>query len=297
MQSVKPIQTVELFPPLSAELIGLLRRLSRADWEKPTACAAWNVKQVALHLLGGNVGRLSRRRDELDIPENLHAGYAFLWRVKDGLERPGKPINDYAELVQWIDRTNAEWVQATDALETNALIELLELSDAQVYEHFKRLDPDAPARISVLWAGETQSPNWFDIAREYTEKWLHQQHIRDAVNAPLLDTREFLHPVLDTFLRALPHTYRAVPAPDGTTISFRITGQAGGDWSLVRQNDAWILYSGSAPDVLTRVFMDQNLAWRVFTKGVSAEEARAQILIDGDEMMGREILKMVSIMA
>lgn len=141
----------------------------------------------------------------------------------------------------------------------------------------------------------TESLNWFDIAREYTEKWLHQQHIRDAVNAPILDTREFLHPVLDTFQRALPHTYRDVPAPDGAAISFRIRGKTGGDWSLVRQNDAWALFYGSAPSATTRVTLEQNLAWRVFTKGTSAEEAR--VVIEGDETIGVEILKMVSIMA
>ena len=64
---------------------------------------------------------------------------------------------------------------------------------------------------AVAWAGDKQSPNWFDIAREYTEKWLHQQHIREAVGQPVLDERRWLFPVLDTFMRALPHVYRDIP--------------------------------------------------------------------------------------
>ncbi len=86
----------------------------------------------------------------------------------------------------------------------------LEMTDPLLYQHFKALPPFEPAGVSVAWAGEAQSFNWFDIAREYTEKWLHQQHIREAVSRPVLAERRWLHPVLDTFMRALPYTYRGV---------------------------------------------------------------------------------------
>jgi hypothetical protein len=46
----------------------------------------------------------------------------------------------------------------------------------------ERLDPDA-AGLAAAWAGETDSRNWFDVAREYTEKWHHQQQLRDATTA------------------------------------------------------------------------------------------------------------------
>ena len=124
------------------------------------------------------------------------------------------------------------WVQAARRVSPEKLIELLELTDRRLYEHFRALDPDAPAGISVAWAGQTRSPNWFDIAREYTEKWLHQQHIREAVGQPLLLGREWYFPVLDTFLRGLPHTCRRVAAGEGTSLTFEVTGAAGGVWTL-----------------------------------------------------------------
>ena len=40
------------------------------------------------------------------------------------------------------------------------------------------------AIFSVAWAGESESENWFDVARDYTERWHHQQQIRDAVGRP-----------------------------------------------------------------------------------------------------------------
>jgi hypothetical protein len=177
------------------------------------------------------------------------------------------------------------------------LIDFLATTDEQLYHYFKGLPPFEPSQTAVTWAGDAQSPIWFDIAREYTEKWLHQQHIREAVGRPLLVQHKWLFPVLDTFLRALPHTYRLVAAPEGTTITFQITGEAGGDWSLLRQDGRWRLFAEAAPAPVATARLDQDLAWRLFTKGVSPAAAGAQIQTEGDATLALGILQMVSIMA
>jgi uncharacterized protein (TIGR03083 family) len=277
MHPIQPILTVELFPPLSQELRKVLTGLDNEDWKRPTACAQWSVKDVAAHLLGGNLGRLQDRRDETSQED------------KDNLS--------FKQLVRLIDEENAEWVKAARRINTRLLVELLAKTDRQVYQHFKSLRMDETARIPVSWTGEAQSPNWLDIAREYTEKWLHQQHIREAVGKPLLTNRKWLFPVLDTFLRALPYTYRQVEAEEGTRLAFHLQGEAGGKWCLLRQNGQWRLYSGSVSGATAEVSLDQDLAWRLFTKGISPEAARAHVHIEGDRALGSRILQMVSIMA
>ncbi len=247
MQPVEPIYTVELFPPLSRELLGLLKELPPAGWASPTACGDWSVKDVAAHLLGSNLGRLSSRDATI--------------------EPSGEPAISFDELVSIIDHENASWVQAARRISPQVLIEFLDLTDRHLYEYFKALTPDAPARIAVSWAGDSSSPNWFDIAREYTEKWLHQQHIREAVGKPLLTERHWLFPVLDTFLRALPHHYRNVDAPDGTNIAIQVNGEAGGEWSLIKGHAHWHLFAGHDPRAAARIVLDQDLAWRVVHKG------------------------------
>lgn len=278
MKPVEPILTVGLFPKLSEKLLSSLERLSPADWEKPTACQGWSVKDVVAHLLGGNIGRLSFGRDILPHPNT-------------------SPPTTFTELVNLIDQENAEWVKVARRISPNLLVEFLELTDWQVYQYFKTRPPDEPASISVAWAGDQESPNWFDIAREYTEKWLHQQHIREAVGESLLTARHWLFPVLDTFMRALPFTYRTMAMPDGTHIAFHIIGEAGGDWSLLRQNGVWVLFWGTASKAVASVWLEQDLAWRLFTKGVSPETAQQKVRIKGDKMLGSGILYMVSIMA
>ena len=63
MRPPDPIQTIDVLPAERARLLNLLSQLSDQEWETPTACAGWSVKDVALHLWGNDLGRLSRGRD------------------------------------------------------------------------------------------------------------------------------------------------------------------------------------------------------------------------------------------
>ena len=55
---------------------------------------------------------------------------------------------------------------------------------------------------------ERRGPNWFHLAREFTERWHHQQQIRLATERDGIMTRELYHPVLECFMRALPFAFR-----------------------------------------------------------------------------------------
>ena len=63
MRQLQPIIVIDLFPEILKELLDLLSGLSAEDWDRPTLCSSWSVKDVALHLLGVEVGNLSWRRD------------------------------------------------------------------------------------------------------------------------------------------------------------------------------------------------------------------------------------------
>ncbi len=51
MRRSEPIEVLPLFPEVRGELLSLLASLAAEEWERPTACALWPVKDVALHLL------------------------------------------------------------------------------------------------------------------------------------------------------------------------------------------------------------------------------------------------------
>lgn len=155
-----PISTLHLFTPLEQKLIELLKSLSAEDWNKPTVAKLWTVKDVAAHLLDGNMRVLASAQDYTGDP-------------------PGE-INSYQDLVSYLNNLNADWIKAMKRVSPNTIIKLLEVTQQEFIDHYHSLEPYAPARFSVAWAGEETSANWFHIAREYTERWHHQQQIRDA---------------------------------------------------------------------------------------------------------------------
>ena len=63
LRSPRPVLVADLFEPLLASLLDLLGSLSPEEWTTPNACGAWSVHEVALHLLGDDIGILSRQRD------------------------------------------------------------------------------------------------------------------------------------------------------------------------------------------------------------------------------------------
>ena len=158
-------------------------------------------------------------------------------------------------------------------------------------------DPDASAPYGISWAGEEKSANWFDTAREFTERWHHQQQIRLAVNKPGIMTRELYHPVLDCFLRALPFTYRTVSAKPGTYVQINVSGECGGSWHLSRAEQGWQLTEEPLGDKLSETTIPQEIAWRIFTKGIDRESALLQVKISGDTQLGLHALQVVSIVA
>ncbi|MBL0741327.1 maleylpyruvate isomerase N-terminal domain-containing protein [Chryseolinea lacunae] len=272
-----PIPTLHLFPLLDQKLIELLRSLSPTEWQQHTRAKLWTVKDIAAHLLDGNLRTLAMSRDR-------YFG-----------EAPPEQ-NTYPVLVKYLNQLNADWVRAAKRVSPIVLIELLESTGKAYAEHLQTLDPFGEAIFSVGWAGEERSFNWFHIAREYTEKWHHQQQIREAVNKPGIASKELYYPVLDTFVQALPHHYRDVIAPLGAGLKVNITGEAGGSWFLLRENQHWRITKESVPHH-AEVILDDDTAWKLFTKGLSSAEAHHHVVLKGDAALVNPFLSLVAVMA
>ncbi|MBI9049746.1 MAG: maleylpyruvate isomerase N-terminal domain-containing protein [Anaerolineaceae bacterium] len=95
LKTLQPVIVPNLYLEIHQELILLLKNLTPDDWRKPTICQNWPVKDVALHLLGGDIGNLSRRRD----------GHI-----------PSASINSWDELVQFVNDWNEKWGFAADRI-------------------------------------------------------------------------------------------------------------------------------------------------------------------------------------
>jgi uncharacterized protein (TIGR03083 family) len=257
------------------ELITLLRSLELDEWSLQTVAPAWKVRDVVAHLLDAPLRKLSFVRD---------AYYVDYFDIRS-----------HQDVIALVTRLNHEGVSVYRRLSPSVLIDLMQMACDQYADFHESLDPFAPAAFAVTWAGEDKSLNWFDTARELTERWHHQQQIRLAANRPGIMVPELYHPVLDCFLRGLPHLYRDIDAPVGAEILFEISGDCGGKWLLARTSAGWNFVDREAANLVSRVTIPQTLAWRLFTKGIDYDSARPEIQVEGD--LGENALRLTAIVA
>jgi uncharacterized protein (TIGR03083 family) len=259
--------------------MNLLRGLSPSDWTRPTVCRGWTVHDIAAHMLDTQIRILSMGRD----------GFAGVG--------PETPIDGWASLVEFLNRLNAEWVKVARRISPPIMVDLLGHIGPQLARHVETLDPHGPALFAVAWAGEDASENWFDIGRNYTEYWHHQHQIRDAVDAPGLFSRKWLHPVIALFLRAVPRAYAGIDAGAGTRVRVEVSGEAGGVWFIEKGESAWRLSDGEPGSFQASISLPDDAAWRFLTKGLDPQTARTRMRFDGDTVLASRFLDSLAIMA
>lgn len=278
MSEFAPIVTRHLFPVLDALLIDLLKNLQPEDWKRPTVARQWTIKDIAAHLLDGNLRTISVIRDQFLVP-------------------PADPINSYADLIKYLNRLNADFVQAFKNISPGVLVELLESTGRTFSGIMASLSPNEPAVFSVAWAGQTQSPNWFHVAREYTEKWHHQQQIRAAMGLELpLYQRELHHPYLQVSMYALPYQFRHIQAEEGDLVKISVSGEGGGEWYLQRHISEWKLVEPATETPACSVAIEEDWAWRIFMNAATAAEAEKHVTITGKTELGLPIFDIRAVM-
>lgn len=285
-----PIETIGLFTPLNKALFELMDSLRDDEWLIPSPIAGRTVKDLFTHILDGTLRRLSYQRD--------------------GFQDASRQISieSYHDLVTYIQELNTEWISSTRRLSPRILRDLLKISEPQLAEFFTTLDPFAPAPFSVAWAGEDVSENWFDIAREFTEKWHHQMQIRLVLDRALLLDTMYIRPFYQTCLLGLPHTLsKIIDAEDGLKVRVSITGTTRLSRITVTEHGVWRNLEGLALDSMledrsvrydAEIAIPEDVAWILFTNTDRNKEAyRSRITASGRRELIDAVLGMVNVMS
>ena len=269
------IDVLPIFPKLDALLIEVLSGLSPQQWHKDTICKQWKVKDIAAHVLDVAIRRLSIG--------------------SDAYQMPAAAINKQGENLEYLNYLNAGRLSTYERVSPALLISQLKIVQEELHLYFKDLDPAGNALFPVCWAGEYVSDNRFDIAREYSERWLRQQQIRQAVGADSLLEKQFYNPFLQICMKALPYHFKDLNPALDTLISVEIVGDAGARWSIIRRVDQWeFTISESQADA--HVYIDQNIAWMLFSNGIDIQESNQYWQVIGDQDLGCHVLMMRTFM-
>ena len=269
-----PLDVRPLFPLERAAFVAALEDLTAEDWQRPTVCPGWRVHDVAAHVVHDQIRKLSGSRD--------------------GQAAPGPGPGE--DLPRFLHRVNQEFVDVASRWSPRVLIDLLGDLGPRLDQFWASLDMGRLGE-AVSWAAPgVPAPAWLDVAREYTEYWVHQQQVRDAVGRPGACCERLMAPVIDTFVRAVPYALRELSPAPGTTVQIGVTGPGGGTWTVRRQEAAWAVDRGpSAPHAAALVRLSADTLWRVATRGITVETARERATIAGDQDLGSAVLTLVAI--
>ena len=264
--SAPPVEARALFRDERRDLLALLGKLSPRDWTAASAAEGWTVKDIALHLLDGDLGRLSRARDR-DLTGQLQ-------------------VSDAETLVKALAAKNERWIQAARQFSPRVIRDLLVHSTHQIEEWTAQAGLFEPAHVS--WASDDPVPTWLDFAREFTETWVHHQQIREATGHRFSTAR--LPDVLGIFVWAFQHQYR-VTAPAGVCVGLDL--DTGGQWHLLSQGTSrWSVEPGPAAETVAALKLTADAAWRSLTGAPVLDEG---VAVTGPERLTEPLLNVRAI--
>ena len=232
------------------DLLDLIGSLTDQEWFAPTQVPGWNVKDLALHILDDDLGWLSRGRDR---------------------DPSGRLDVTATGFVAALNKKNDDWVTATRQLSRPVVGGLLEWAGQQSDFYYASQSLTSDGRVA--WASDGPVPNWFDIAQDLTERWVHQMQMREAIDRVGTFRDDYLNEVMQTFVWAFPHQYRA-KAAEGTEVALSLGTED--RWTLTSRGTQWDLARGSSTEAPTaQVETSADGGWKWLTGGtVSAEDVR-----------------------
>ncbi|SCL16282.1 TIGR03083 family protein [Micromonospora rhizosphaerae] len=233
--------------------------LADSDWNSPTECPGWSVKDVYSHLIGGE-----------------------LWMAA-GHPRPERGIAHIA------DEPVAARRHTSPPKVLDELREVYRQRCAQTAE--VPPDPEQPAftawgqpvPLGTLWRHRA-----FDV-------WVHEQDIRRAVGRPGNLDSPGARIACGQFISALPVVVaKRAGAPSGSVVRFSVAGPIAFDHSvLVGDDRRGRLVSGNSEPVTSLLSMD----WESFARLSCGRilPHHADVTVAGDTGLGGQILGHLSI--
>lgn len=241
-----------------SRFLGLVETLDADDWDKPTACTGWSVRDITAHQAGGYASG---------------TGYREMLRQGRNKPQPGQLIEDAINACQLQERADK--------------------SPAELIAELRQVGPVAAKK----WAYQFRLAKLISISHPVVEKlsfrylmwvihsrdtWMHRLDICRATGREFEQTRDHdgriaelvMVDVADVLARKF----------NGPALTFDLTGIAGGSWTIGQGEPA------------ATIGMDV-LDFNIFASGrYTYQEARPLATIKGDISTAEEALKHILVL-
>ena len=250
----------------------MARDLVEAEWDLPSECPGWTVRDVLSHLIG---------------IERVLLG--------DPAPAPLEPLP--AHVQNEVGARNEAWVAerrarpGRDVLAEFEEVAARRLADLRAFP-VARFDEIGPTPV-----GEVPYREFMNV--RVMDSWVHEQDIRVATGRPGHDSGPAAQLSLDRLASAMPFVVgKQAGAPEGASVRFDLRG------SMPRRIDV-VVRDGRAKAVSTLdaapnavLAMDLEVFWRLACGRVDGESARLAGLVEatGDEGLACSVLDAMAFM-
>jgi uncharacterized protein (TIGR03083 family) len=244
-------------------LLALGEELTDQDWERPTRCPGWRVKDLYAHVVGTESMLLGRRPPEVEVRERPHVR------------------ND-------IGAFNEAWVVALESRSRAELLNLIREVIAERRAALSALSDDAWEEVGFTPAGQDTHGRFMRI--RVFDQWMHEQDARAAVGRPGHVVGPAVTLSLEEAGASLGYVVgKRAGAPAGTGVRIEVTGPTTRRYDLdVAERASVVEDLGRDPDVELRIPLEAFVA--LIGGRDDAERARAVVEVRGDEDLARRIL-------
>lgn len=242
----------------------LCHELSDADWEKPTRCPGWSVKDQLSHLVGLErvlMGEPHPGHQPPDAP-HIRDDFGRYMEVHVDVRRSVPPEGILADF---------------EAMIEERLPQLREIAEAG--------DPEAPMAGPMGFDSKAASM----IPTRVIDSWVHEQDIRHAVDKPGGYDSSAAQMVVDRFTSVLGMVVaKRAQAPEGAAVTFAIEGPIARTLTVrVKDGRAEAAEDEVTPAANTVLQMPTE----TFVALLAGREGAADgVKIDGDAELGRRIV-------
>lgn len=258
-------QTVEALASTWSSLRELLGTLTPEQWHVPTVLPGWDVQANVAHILGIEAAFLGEAAPEVELSE------AELAHVR----------ND-------IGRMNEVWVKGLAGWSPEQMLAAFDDFTA------RRLDA-LRTMTQVEWEAESMTPAGKGTVGRFIQIrvldcWFHEQDIRQAVGRPGYASGPAVAVTLDEVSSALGFVVgKRAKVPEGTTVTFELTGSAGRLIHVEVGERAQVVESLAGPATVT-ISMPVVAFTRYVGGRVDAADHADQVSISGDVALGQQVV-------